>query len=78
MKSLEKFSRIVKDGVDKQPQVCYNRIKEKARSQKRKGDRKMSGIELYTMWCEYCMDCEENGEEEMSYEQWLEWFTELE
>lgn len=38
----------------------------------------MSGIELYTMWCEYCMDCEENGEEEMSYEQWLEWFTELE
>ena len=21
----------------------------------------MSGIELYTMWCEYCMDCEENA-----------------
>lgn len=38
----------------------------------------MSGIELYTMWCEYCMECEENGEEEMSYEKWLEWFTDLE
>lgn len=67
-----------KKGVDKISPLWYNKTKERAKSQKRKGDKKMSGIELYTMWCEYCMECEENGEEEMSYEKWLEWFTDLE
>jgi hypothetical protein len=37
----------VKDGVDKQPQVCYNRIKEKARSQKRKGEEIMYKMAFY-------------------------------
>lgn len=32
----------------------------------------MGAIEMYTLWCEYTMDCYCEGEEPLSYEAWLD------
>ena len=31
----------------------------------------MNAMEMYTLWCEYCMDCEWEGETPLSYPVWL-------
>ena len=38
----------------------------------------MSAIEMYTMWCEYCMDCEWEGETPLSYSAWLDMMQNME
>ena len=38
----------------------------------------MNALELYTMYSEYCMDCEWEGETPLSYPAWLAMWQDME